>query len=96
MYIHVHALRLKLSILFVAVGFFVSCSPPGIKCSEHPTCEYPATCDEGLDCMGLVGCETPICISAQQACDESCNSKCNILESYPTQIACKNKTPATP
>ena len=82
--------------LLLALALAACSSPPGVKCSEHPVCVPSEQCDGDLDCMSLVGCETPICISSEQACDESCNSKCSIQESYPSQVSCKNKTPATP
>lgn len=86
-----------ITLLVLAVFSLGACSAPaGVKCSEHPECVLDTPCDEGLSCMEFNGCESPICISDAQACDETCRGKCSIDERHPAQIACKNKAPASP
>lgn len=86
-----------IALLVSALFSLGACSEPaGVKCSEHPECIVDVPCDEGLSCMEFNGCESPICISDDQACDETCRGKCSIDDSYPSQVSCKNKTPASP
>jgi len=46
--------------------------------------------------MEIEGCPSPICISQQQACEETCGGKCDILDSDPAQVSCKNKAKGHP
>ncbi len=85
----------NVSVFALLVGAGGACSsPPGVECSEHDACGNGLSCGEGLSCFDISGCETPICISRDQACDESCNGKCEYQDSDPLAIRCKNGSPA--
>jgi hypothetical protein len=71
--------------------------PPGVMCGDYEACSLDTPCASG-SCISLVGCDSAICISGEEACELSCpaDSDCAILESYPEQIACEGRVPAIP
>jgi hypothetical protein len=65
--------------------------PSGVDCSMHVTCSVEQnSCAAGETCIAIRGCESPVCISTDQACAQTCPTvdDCALLESFPLQIAC--------
>ncbi len=70
--------------------------PPGVYCPDYDVCE-DAPCETG-SCMALDGCGKAICIETQEACELTCPDpdECELLESYPMQLACDGAVAADP
>lgn len=62
--------------------------PVGVTCDDHETCDALAPCEEG-NCIKVPGCDQPLCIDANVACEQACGEvECRIAESYPEQLFC--------
>ncbi len=75
-----------------------SSDPPGVSCDDYPTCSIENnTCPANSDCIAVDGCDSAICIPADEACDLSCPdpNECALAESFPLQIACPGIVPGT-
>jgi hypothetical protein len=59
-------------------------------CAAAPECNLIVPCgDASLHCIALDGCDHPVCITVEAACQAQCSSDdCLVLESYPEQIRC--------
>lgn len=63
-------------------------APVGVTCDDHTTCDALSPCDGG-SCIKVPGCDEPLCIDAEVACEQTCGEvDCRIAESYPAQLFC--------
>ncbi len=72
--------------------------PPGVMCADHEPCDLDTQCADGTSCYSFPECGGAICVADDEACEQSCpeQSECEILESYPLQLACDGQVPAQP
>ncbi len=68
--------------------------PPGVTCSDHEACPTrDVSCPKASEgCLDVPGCGV-ICISTEQAVEETCPGAYTIFQSDPPQLVCEGATP---
>src|SRR5690554_4624550 len=65
--------------------------PSGVSCSEHPTCSDDDDCTGDAECWSVQGCTTPICITHEHLCRETCVGACGTMDSIPPRVTCEHE-----